>query len=234
MIPRTSTLAEFFAGVNADLLQEPDDGATLARVVDRAVLTVPGADVGGISLRRRTPDLETAAGTSAAARHATDLQHELRTGPAYDRVRDGRAHYIPATDKEERWEAWTQRLPSLGLLSVLTVRLGNGSSVLGALHLYAHERDAFTDCDIDVAVDYATHVGIALASARMVTGLRSALETRHLIGVCQGMLMQRYDISMDQSFELLRRHSTTRNVKLRELAEQVVAHRGLPDERKRR
>ena len=101
--------------------------------------------------------------------------------------------------------------------------------MLGALNLYAGSAGAFTRDDIDIAEIYVTHATNALTAARISSGLRTALHSRHMIGVAQGILMHSYDLSLDQSFELLRRYSSHTNTKLAEVAEYVVQHRGLPD-----
>jgi AmiR/NasT family two-component response regulator len=56
-----------------------------------------------------------------------------------------------------------------------------------------------------------------------ILNLKKALESRHLIGVAQGMLMHRYRISEKQAFEYLSRRSQAANVKVRDLAHCVVA-----------
>jgi AmiR/NasT family two-component response regulator len=62
-----------------------------------------------------------------------------------------------------------------------------------------------------------------LVDARQrVADLQLALETRHMIGVAQGLLMARYGLSTEQAFEYLRRLSQDGNVKLRRLADGVV------------
>jgi AmiR/NasT family two-component response regulator len=57
---------------------------------------------------------------------------------------------------------------------------------------------------------------------RKVEELHTALETRHTIGLAQGLLMARYELTAEQAFEYLRRSSQEGNVKLRRLAERVV------------
>lgn len=54
------------------------------------------------------------------------------------------------------------------------------------------------------------------------------MESRHLIGVAQGILMHTYDLDLDRSFELLRRYSSHTNTKLRDVARHVVDHGRLP------
>ena len=67
--------------------------------------------------------------------------------------------------------------------------------MLGALNLYAGTPDAFIRDDVDVAEIYATHATNALTAARLSSGLRTALHSRHMIGVAQGILMQLYELS---------------------------------------
>lgn len=62
------------------------------------------------------------------------------------------------------------------------------------------------------------------AARQEVDDLRVALDSRHTIGLAQGLLMARYGLTTTQSFELLRRYSQDGNVKLRSLADDVVAH----------
>ena len=63
-----------------------------------------------------------------------------------------------------------------------------------------------------------------LSAARCeVEGLRAALETRHTIGLAQGILMARHTLTVAQAFDYLRRRSQSDNVKLREIAVDLVA-----------
>ena len=48
--------------------------------------------------------------------------------------------------------------------------------------------------------------------------------------MAQGIAMERYGIDQHQSFELLRRLSSTTNVKLRDIAAQIVATRAIPND----
>ncbi len=55
------------------------------------------------------------------------------------------------------------------------------------------------------------------------------MDSRHSIGMAQGVLAVRYDISFERAFQLLHRYSNDHNIKLRSLAEQVLVHRCLPE-----
>ncbi|HVF19894.1 MAG TPA: ANTAR domain-containing protein [Mycobacteriales bacterium] len=57
-----------------------------------------------------------------------------------------------------------------------------------------------------------------------MAGLRTALESRLVIGQAVGLLMARNRIPPDEAFAVLVRLSQHRNLKVRELAVQIVAH----------
>jgi AmiR/NasT family two-component response regulator len=76
--------------------------------------------------------------------------------------------------------------------------------------------------DIQAAGFNATRQELA-AARREVEGLRAALETRHTIGLAQGILMARHTLSVAQAFDYLRRRSQSDNVKLRQIAVDLVA-----------
>jgi CheY-like chemotaxis protein len=59
------------------------------------------------------------------------------------------------------------------------------------------------------------------AEARADT-LKVALRTSRRIGMAMGILMARHGISSDEAFDRLRRHSANHNIKLRDLAEDVL------------
>ena len=69
---------------------------------------------------------------------------------------------------------------------------------------------------------YAAHAGTAISAARKQEHLETAMQSRHTIGVAQGLLMQRYGISEAAAFQVLSRQSQEANVKLREVAKRVV------------
>ena len=75
---------------------------------------------------------------------------------------------------------------------------------------------------------FGQHASVALATARREAGLRQAIDARHLIGQAQGILMERFDLTADQSFAVLRRYSQENNVKLRSVAAEIIETRKLP------
>jgi hypothetical protein len=230
--------AAFFAAVSADLLATGEEEATLDRICARAVDVIPGADYSGVTVRRRRGRLETVASTGPVARELDALQYELGEGPCLDSALEDETHVVDDLRSTDRWPRWSPLAVERGVLSLASIQLparevdgdGHAPVPLGALNLYAEEVGAFDGEALEHLRVYATHAANALASARLVGGLRVALNSRHAIGVAQGILMQRYDIDMDRAFDVLQRYASTHNVKLRDLAALVVEERNLPSE----
>jgi AmiR/NasT family two-component response regulator len=62
-----------------------------------------------------------------------------------------------------------------------------------------------------------------------IAGLQDALASRTVIAQAVGMIMERYKISDEHAWHVLVRASQARNLKLRALAEQMVADPDGPD-----
>ena len=208
-----------------------EERPTLQSVVERAVEVVPACDWASVTLRRARNRTETVAASSDIARSADQLQYDLQEGPCLEAALTGEPRLSNRLAESEDWPRWGPKVTELGVNALLGIELSTDDEVLGALNLYSADAGAFTREDIDIADVYAAHATNALTAARLSSGLRTALHSRHMIGLAQGILMQLYDLSVDQSFELLRRYSSHTNTKLSEVAEHVVKHKELPESR---
>ena len=111
-----------------------------------------------------------------------------------------------------------------------------GAGDLGELYAASYQRlvvQLFAICgDLadaeDIASLFATHAAIALGHARDYDNLQTALATRKIIGQAIGILMERYDLDEDRAFAFLRRASSHSNVKLRDVAQELVRGRSGP------
>ena len=86
----------------------------------------------------------------------------------------------------------------------------------------------FDEADREVGGVLAAHVAVAMAAAQQAETLGIAMDARTVIGQAQGILMERYDIDAERAFAVLKRISSTSNVKLHEIAERLVVERTLP------
>lgn len=233
----TSNEAEQVAGAAASWHQEDEAPETGASIAASMLDLIPGTAHASLTVRRHGAylSLGTTSPVAAALDHA---QYDLNEGPCVDTV-DGVAMTDGSpwlrsgdTANDPRWPRWGARAAEAGVYSVLAVRLLSGDHVIGALNLYGQERGLFADPDdIDLAVLLATHAALALASVSLVSDLRTAVSSRHTIGVAQGIIMERLGLDQEAAFALLRRLSSTTNTKLRVLAQQIIATRALPADR---
>ncbi|RIQ37433.1 ANTAR domain-containing protein [Jiangella rhizosphaerae] len=218
-----------FAEMALALHEEPDVEQTLERVVEYAQQATV-CDDAGLMLLHGGGRIETAVATDPRVRKADELQTTLAEGPARLAVKNRATILVDDTAGDPRWPSWGPQAADLGLRSVLSVHLHTGNATLGTLNLYGHRPGMFDHDDVDVAEIFGRHASIALASAREEDGLRQAIGARHLIGLAQGILMERYGLDADRAFAVLRRYSRNSNVKLRVVAERVIATGRLPEE----
>ena len=185
--------ASYFAELSRDLFGAPQEETTTDAVVRRALEVVPSSHHASVTMRRNG-GTQTIASTSEMATDCDRLQYELGEGPCVDAALEQEPFVAGDLHSDRRWPTWGPRVADLGVHSVLSVQLSTPSEVLGALNLYAERRQAFDGDDVDAALIFTTHAANALGTARLVTGLQTAMESRHLIGVAQGILMHTYDL----------------------------------------
>lgn len=201
----------------------------MQRAVQIATQIIPGCDAAGICVVYRGDRIDTHATSDDLVREIDALQHELNEGPCLDALRED--HTVISLDlaDDDRWPSWgPQVVEKLGLHSSVSYRLYSTDKDLGALNLYGRKASSFSSEDIADGLALAAHVGVALAAAQEVEHLERALSGRTVIGQATGILMERFDLVPDRAFSVLSRMSQQRNVKLRELAEQIVTTRTVP------
>ena len=120
------------------------------------------------------------------------------------------------------------RAAASGIRSCLSLPL-SAEGIIGALNLYAPVPDAFGEAEIRRAEVFAASASAALAlaarqaSATVLTGqLREALASRAVIDQAIGIIMAQERCTSDEAFGILRNASQNRNLKLREIAHQIV------------
>jgi GAF domain-containing protein len=201
----------------------------LQQLVDIARDAIPGTDEVSTTLVR-DDKAWTAAYTGKLALDADEMQYERGYGPCMDAGRTGTVLLIDDTREETRWPDYTVQVASRGVLSSLSVPLPIQTDVIGALNCYSRTSAAFSAEAIEVAEELADHVAVAVGNAVAYTDaatllgqMRSALTSRSVIDQAMGILMAQNRCNADAAFAILTRASQNRNVKLREVARNIVA-----------
>jgi hypothetical protein len=115
----------------------------------------------------------------------------------------------------------------LGRRALLMVRIEGSSRQPVRLVWYAR-RPATLSRYADLAEAFAHHAGLALEAVTERDNLNQALAARHRVGLAQGILMTRHQLSADEAFTLLKRQSQNTNVKLRTIAQTIIQTGDLP------
>lgn len=207
---------------------------TLQAIVEAARISLPGFDHVGISTTRNG-EITTRAATDDVVWSLDRLQYSLNEGPCLDAVRGETIIGAPRIRHDQRWPRYVPAaVREHGLTAQLGVRLYlDDEGTVGGLNIYSTERDDIDEATLSTAELFATHAAIAFGKAREVDTLTEGLRTRKVIGQAIGLVMAKYDITEDAAFAFLRRASSHANIKLRDVAADMVrraneeaAHRG--------
>ncbi len=225
--------AAWFAGLSEQLHAEWDAALTPQMICDRVLEVVPAASACGITLRRRRRRLETVAVTDAMVEKWDALQYELDEGPCLDSAQDEGSFLVRDVAHDARWPRWGPKVAELGVGSLISVQMtapdeDDTGTTLGAINIYSTATGAFDRDDLDRALIFGIHASSALAAAHQITSLESAVQSRHRIGIAQGIVMQRYGLTQERAFEAMQRWSSQSNLKLHAVAEAVIADHSRP------
>jgi GAF domain-containing protein len=195
---------------------------TLDAIVQAARASIPGFDHVGISIRHRDGRIETMAGTDPLVWTLDQLQYDAGQGPCVDSVRTEPVVVVEHAQRDARWPGYLPQAVELGLRAQLALRLSTEGATLGGLNLYSTTSELVDRDARQVAELFASHAAIALGRARYEHQLNEAIASRKLIGQAIGIVMERFGISEDRAFDFLVRASSTSNIKLRDVAQEVV------------
>ena len=216
------SVAEGLARASAMMNTSRTFQGTLDAIVRATRTSLPEFGHVSISVKNRQGAFETEAGTDQLAWELDGVQYELGEGPCVQAVEEEPVVVVENLRHEHRWPRYVPAALERGLRSQLAVRLFSDNQHIAGLNLYSTERD-----DVDVSSEetarlFATHAAIILGHAQQEDHLTQALQTRKIIGQAIGIVMERYRIDSDRAFQFLIRASSTSNVKLRDVAEEVV------------
>jgi GAF domain-containing protein len=200
----------------------------LTRVAEFAVAAIPGAEGGGLTLLEKDHH-DTIVATAPFVAQVDAIQYSIGEGPCITAAAEGRTLRSGSLDDDQQWPRFGQRVGRLGVHSALSIPLVTPAGVLGAMNIYAHERDAFDEHAALIGGLFAVPAAIAVQNAqvlaqtkRLATQLQNALTNRATIDHAIGILMSRVGCGPDEAFDRLRQMSQTEDQKLHLIALRVV------------
>lgn len=170
------------------------------------------------------------ASTDEVAAELDRVQDAVAEGPGLDAIAVGEPVEVTDVGAVRKWQAWRSRALAHGVRKSLSQPLISQDGILGALNMYSVSTVPFTAEDREAAASFGEHAAGALtvairlaALAELTRHLETALQSRAVIDQAKGILMAQERCTADRAFDILRKASQTRNVKLRDVAAAVVA-----------
>jgi GAF domain-containing protein len=196
---------------------------TLDVIVQVARDSIPGFDHVGISTLDKHGKAETRAGTDQLVWELDAVQYGLDEGPCVDSLHQASVVTAPDIRCDQRWPRYVPQAVEHGVQSQLAVKLSlDDRQTIGGLNLYSTSTAEIDPEAEHVAELFAAHASIALGHANDREHLNEALHSRKVIGQALGIVMERYRIDEDRAFAFLVRASSTSNLKLRDIAQELV------------
>jgi hypothetical protein len=196
---------------------------TVSAITFAAKDTVPHANHASISLVDRHGTMHTLVPTDKFVADADQLQCELAEGPCLDAALGTPLVCSDDLAHDARWPLYAPRAVSMGVGGQMALHLFDDSGSRGGLNLYFDRAGLIDAQTVAVAELFATLAAAAMGHARELDGLNRALQTRTNIGKAIGILMERYELDEERAFQFLVRTSQTGNVKLRVIADEIIA-----------
>jgi GAF domain-containing protein len=187
-------------------------------------------EVAGVAVTLRVAQAPVTVGSSSSLALDVDLlQYSIGVGPCLHALQSGQGMYVPDLARDHRWQGYGPRAAALGAASCVSTPVLVAGDPVAVIKVYSGAIDGLSPEQRELAALVALEIsgGIALAE-RLATQAGElddrvdAMDTRRVIDLAIGILMERSKTSAAEAFDLVRRYSQHYNVKLRDAAAQIV------------
>jgi ANTAR domain/GAF domain len=230
---RYGDLIESLTGLARTMTETDSVRDTLQSILALALRSIPGCHAASITVLDDKEQPSTIAGTDEKTYELDRRQYLLHDGPCMDAARRQQTNRWNLHEAEQRWPDFTSLAEEMGLRSYLSAGLGLAGRRLGALNLSSHDPDGFSQLDEDLISLFTVPAAAAIVvvgryrEARdLAAQLEQAMQSRSVIDRAIGIIMAESRCDADQAFAVLTRASNNRNIKLRDLATEIVTQVG--------
>lgn len=229
---RESRLNAAFVAV-ADTLTADYDVVDLLHTLVIECTDILDAQAGGLLLSDQPGGrLNLVASTSEDAELVELMQLSAGRGPCLDCFESGRPVDVPnIAARRESWPSFVEIALEHGFHSMHATPLRLRGEIIGTMNLFRTQSGALPEPDAAVAqalADVATigilHERISSRTQLVIEQLQYALDSRVLLEQAKGAVAQATGLSMDGSFEALRRYARNHSTTLRNVAASVIDH----------
>jgi GAF domain-containing protein len=192
-------------------------------------LSDPAVAFCSITLLQQKKPLTVASSEKGAVR-LDETQYRAGDGPCLTAIRKETVIHVPDMRREHRWPDYTAAALAEKVGSSLSVPLVLAGEAEAGLNMYSTRSHGFSGEDIENVESYAYHASKALRLAVRISQLAetkshlvAAMESRTVIDLAAGAIMAQNRCSQDTAMKIMKIASSSRNVKLRDIAASVVA-----------
>ena len=172
----------------------------------------------------------TVASSDPEAESLDEIQYHYGDGPCLTAAREHRVVHVADTRTDPRWPGYGKAAAQAGILSALGVPFELAGEADAALDVYADRPGAFDRATVEVvqrqvqSASATLRLAVRLSRYRdTATDLAAAMASRTTIDLAVGIVMAQNRCTQERAFEILRAASSHRNVKLRQVAADLVA-----------
>ncbi|MEP6650116.1 MAG: GAF and ANTAR domain-containing protein [Lapillicoccus sp.] len=229
-LPGTSSRSPDALGALSQILYASDSFEEVyTAIVTTAVRIVDGCDHASIMQRGRDGRFQAAVSTDEVARSIDKLEQLHQEGPCLDAiVEDAPQFEDDLSDPTTQWPAFAEQVVrQTPVRSAAGFRIIVGKEKIGALNLFSDRVGGISEHSADEAIILAAFASVAVAALygkEEARTLAAGLKSNREIGKAVGLLMAFHKISDAEAFDLLRKTSQDMNIKLAEVAREVVEH----------
>lgn len=203
--------------------------SSLAGVASATVSRSAGTDVEcGVTLKRHRASA-TVGGSSDRAIALDRIEHYAGPGPCMAALQTKSPVLLGDTRSDPRWPGYQKQLMDEGCFTSLGVPLELNEEASAALNFFAFRAGAFSEATIRDAAGFAEIAGHAVRLALKVATIQgvaqdmeAAMKSRTAIDLACGIVIAQNRCTQSEAMKILTKASSTRNQKLRDLAEEIV------------
>jgi len=226
---RESVVVRAMVEIADTLVDDFDVVELLTTLVDRCV-EVLDISAAGIMLVAPEGDLRVMTSSSDTMRVVELFELQAHEGPCLDCYRTGK----PVLNQDlatvnGRWPRFSVIALEAGFRAADAVPMRLRGQIIGALNLFRSEPGSLSDDDVLIAQALADIATIALLQHREAIEtqvvndqLNHALNSRIVIEQAKGMTAEHGQLDMQQAFARLRNHARNHNLRLVEVATDIV------------
>lgn len=216
------SVAALFADIARELHRDDDPDATLQRIVDLAVSSVPGAEHAAITTLSGL-EFTTVVATDELPMRVDQVQYETREGPCVDSLRSHEVYRANDLATDTRFLLFApQAVSRTGVRSMLSFRLFTDEGSLGALNLYSTVPNAFTSASVAMGALFAAHASVAMNHAATADDLREAISESTEMSIAVGIVMASMGCGPDEARAVICDAAKDRRQNVTRVAAKVV------------